>query len=585
MEIVQNACKLFIKQDIFGRSKEMGKKGWNGKVFVLISLILLLVFGLGLGGMTYIDTHAIQKEIEEKIEKVDKKCKELIREFEGGENDIEEEMFYFSQEMENIYDVIRGEKIGFYGKIESDTGETIYENGDRVFYHIYEQYKDEEGDIVFAETEQKILKLSDYLKSKEIEEIARLYKEQEEAAIAIEGYMDGVYIVPTKIEILGNNMEADYEEGKYPVWTDRNGNHFYAQVGDNVEYYVRKTYEFDVEKGNMESFVQNAVLECEFSFLWENEEDDKIMELRAECQKFLKKPDNIEKMGIQKIQMKKDVSLKGTGNHMIYTFVVYPLQISIEHLKVVYIFAAMIYVLVCYVIYKVIHTNIQKQQMINKNQKMLTRAIAHELKTPLSIIQGYCEGIQNQKSEEKKKEYMNIIIEESKEMNELVLDMLELSKLENQSYILDIEEIELVELTHAVIQQYESFMEEKQLQVEFYGEDSLLIEGDLSGMRKVISNLISNGMKHTPVGGVIRITFCYYKKKPEIRFFNNGSRIEESIRKHIWEGYYQPNENNGKMLRSSGLGLTIVGHILKLHHWKYGCENLEEGVEFWIRER
>lgn len=584
MEIVQNVCKLFTKQDIFGGSKEMGKKGWNGKVFVLISLILLLVFGLGLGGMTYIDTYAIQKEMEEKIAKVDKKCKELIREFESGENDIEE-MFYFSQEMENIYDVIRGEKIGFYGKIERDTGETIYENGDKVFYHIYEKYKDEEGDTVFAETEQKILKLSDYLKSKEIEEIARLYRGQEEAALAIEGYMNGVYIVPTKIEVLGNSMDADYEEGKYPIWEDKNGNHFYAQVGDNVEYYVRKTYEFDVEKGNMESFIQNAVLECEFSFLWENEEDDKIIELRAECQKFLKNPDNIEKMGIQKIQMKKEVSLKGTGNHMMYTFVVYPLQISIDHLKVVYIFAAIIYVLVCYVIYMVIHTNIRKQQMINKNQKMLTRAIAHELKTPLSIIQGYCEGIQNQKSEEKKKEYMNIIIEESKEMNELVLDMLELSKLENQSYILDIEEIELVELTHAVLQQYESFMEEKQLQVEFYGEDSLLIEGDLSGMRKVISNLISNGMKHTPVGGVIRITFCYYKKKPEIRFFNNGSRIEENIRKHIWEGYYQSNENNGKMLRSSGLGLTIVGHILKLHHWKYGCENLEEGVEFWIRER
>lgn len=583
MEIVQNVCKPFIRQDIFGRSKRMGKKGWHGNVFVLISLILLLVFCLGLGGMTYIDSKAVKNEMEERIEKADRKCKKLLREFESGENDIEEDMFYFSQTMENIYDAIQGENIGFYGKIEGDTGETIYENGDKVFYHIYEQYEDEEGDTVFAETEQKILNISNYLNSGEIDEIARLYKGQEEAAIAVEGYIEGVYIVPTKIIVLGSSLDADYEEGKYPVWKDKNGNQFYAQAGDNVKYYERKTYKYDVGRGDRKPFVQNAVLECEFSFLQEREEDNKMVHLRTECQKLAKNKGASDKTGIQKIQKRNEISLKETGNQMIYTFLAYPFQTSICHLKLVYIFAAGIYVLVCYVIFMVIHTNIRKQQVINKNQKMLTRAIAHELKTPLSIIQGYCEGLQNQKSEEKKKEYMDIIIEESKEMNELVLDMLELSKLENQTYTLDIEEIELVELTHAVIQQYEGFLEEKQIQIEFCGEDDLLIDGDLSGMRKVISNLISNGMKHTPVGGVIKITFGYCKKRPEIRFFNNGAAIEENIRKHIWEGYYQPNENNGKMLRSSGLGLTIVGHILKLHHWKYGCENLEDGVEFWIQ--
>ena len=585
MEIVQNACKPFTKQDISGRSSKMRKKRWHGSVFILISLILLLVFCLGLGGMTYIDSQAVKKEMEERIEKADRKCKKLLREFESGENNIEEDMFYFSQEMENIYDIIQGENLGFYGKIEGDTGEIIYENGDKVFYHIYEQYEDEEGDTVFAETEQKILNLSNYLNSKEIEEIAHLYKGQEEAAIAVEGYVDGVYIVPTKIMVLGSSLDADYEEGNYPAWKDKNGNHFYAQVGDNVKYYVRKTYKYDVGKGDMKPFVQDTVLECEFSFLQESEEDSEMVSLRTECQRLAKNKGVSNKTGIQKIQKRNEISLKETGNQMIYTFIAYPLHTAIHHLKLVYIFAAIIYVLVCYVIFMVIHTNIRKQQTINKNQKMLTRAIAHELKTPLSIIQGYCEGLQNQKSEEKKKEYTDIIIEESKEMNELVLDMLELSKLENQTYTLDIEEIDLVELTHVVIQQYENFLEEKQIHLEFCGEDSLIINGDLSAMRKVISNLISNGMKHTHIEGVIRVTFGYYKKKPEIRFFNNGAKIEENIRKHIWEGYYQSNENNGKMLRSSGVGLTIVGHILKLHHWKYGCENLEDGVEFWIRER
>ena len=563
----------------------MEKRRRHESVFVLISLILLLVFGLGLGGMTYIDSNARQKEMAERMEKADSKCQKLLREYEKDERNIEEDMFYFSREMENIYDTLRGENIGFYGTLEDENGKNIYENGDLVFYHIYERYKDEDGDTVFAEMDQKILKLSEYFKPKEIEELAHLYKGQEEGAIAVEGYVDGVYIVPTKIEVLGSSLDSDYEEGKYPLWQDKGGNHFYGQIGDNVKYYVRKTYQFDVEQGDMEPFVTQAVLECEFSFLWENEEDTKTIALREECQRIAEKSDAGMEQAIDKIQMKKQITLKDSGNQMIYTFVAYPLRTSISHLKMVYLFAGMIYILVCSVIYMVIHSSIRKQQVINQNQKMLTRAIAHELKTPLSIIQGYCEGLQNQKSEEKKKEYTDIIISESQEMNELVMDMLELSKLENQSYTLDMEEIELVELTHAVEQQYESFLEEKQIEMEFCGEDSMLVEGDLSGIRKVISNLISNGMKHAPTGGVIRITFSYHNKKPEVRFFNNGPLIEENIRKHIWDGYYQSNINNGKMLRSSGLGLTIVGHILKLHHWKYGCENQEDGVEFWIQGR
>ena len=114
----------------------MEKRRRHESVFVLISLILLLVFGLGLGGMTYIDSNARQKEMAERMEKADSKCQKLLREYEKDERNIEEDMFYFSREMENIYDTLRGENIGFYGTLEDENGKNIYENGDLVFYHI-----------------------------------------------------------------------------------------------------------------------------------------------------------------------------------------------------------------------------------------------------------------------------------------------------------------------------------------------------------------------------------------------------------------------------------------------------------------
>ena len=117
------------------------------------------------------------------------------------------------------------------------------------------------------------------------------------------------------------------------------------------------------------------------------------------------------------------------------------------------------------------------------------------------------------------------------------------------------------------------------------GAEELLITGDLSGMRKVLSNLLANAVKHAPESGLVKITIEKQERATYLRFFNNGPFIDERVRKHIWDGYYQTSEENKSMLRNTGLGLTIVKYILEMHDFGYGCQNLEDGVEFYIKMR
>ena len=266
-----------------------------------------------------------------------------------------------------------------------------------------------------------------------------------------------------------------------------------------------------------------------------------------------------------------------------YSFTASPVEKAVRHLRFFYLTAFVLYILVSVIIYKIISIVFKKQEELNQHQKMLTRAIAHELKTPLSIIQGYSEGLKLQTSKEKQTEYIDMIVEETQEMNQLVLDMLELSRLETNGYSYEPEEIEMVELLKAVKRQYQSIFKEKNIRLLVEGEEELLITGDLSGMRKVLSNLLANAMKHAPENGTVRITIDKQGKETYLRFFNNGPFIDERVRKHIWDGYYQTSEENKSMLRNTGLGLTIVKYILEMHGFGYGCQNLADGVEFYIR--
>lgn len=548
------------------------EKRYRKVLYGVVSLVLLLIFGSSMIGMTYMDSRSIQKEMNVSIARAEKKADRLGRELKKMDGDQEELVYQYALGMSDINDLAEEGGLSLSYDCRSKQEGTILESGNLVFYHFYESYKDLDGDTVFAENMQKILRLDDYFSKEEIAEIAHMYREQgEEAAIAVEGGYDGLYLLPTKITLLGCVPEREEIPDKASIW-EKKGSSFLGQE-ENYWYYKIKEKTFAAEQDMEGKVPENAVVECEVSFASDESQNSITKRIGSRIAS--------DKTGIWKT--KKNVTISKGNIIFCYNLTGYPVAKAVEHLHFFYFVAGILFLGIEILLYIMIRFVFLKQEQFHENQKMLTRAIAHELKTPLSIIQGYCEGLMLQSEKEKMEEYATTIIEETREMNSLVLDMLELSRLETKGCTLELEEIQMGELIQAVKKQYGAVFRDKNISFSLEADGEWMVFADLSGMRKVVSNLLSNALKHAPDGGIIKVTMERQGKNGCIRFYNNGARIPEKVRKHIWDGYYHASEEAGMMLRSTGLGLTIVRHILDLHGFSYGCENLDVGVEFYIK--
>ncbi|MFV0396013.1 MAG: ATP-binding protein [Coprobacillaceae bacterium] len=214
---------------------------------------------------------------------------------------------------------------------------------------------------------------------------------------------------------------------------------------------------------------------------------------------------------------------------------------------------------------------IEQVKKLESVRKDFIARFTHEIKTPLAIINGYSELIPETHSEEKRKQYLNIIDKETQKINTLVLAMLDLSKLESNQVSLEISDIDLEEIITDIIDDYTYLLQNDELKIQTKITPTY-IKGDEDKIRTVISNFLSNAITHTPKQGNIYITL----NKNYLSIENEGLPITSDIIENIWESFYSRNTNG------TGLGLAICKAILELHRFSFGVENTIRGVKFYI---
>lgn len=543
------------------------KNPYRKRLYALVAAILCLCFIFCIVGMTGLNARVIKKNYATQLDKLEAGTIRKMKMIERSSLTEEEQAYQVALQISQISDSTNQGDIGVYYDCEA-YGETIMESGNYVFLHYYSSEPDQDGDVVYEENSQYILSLDTYLSSGELEDLQKLYTTTEDAVIYVEGSYDENDVIPTLIQVLVPRVQ---EQEK--IWSSNVGNQILAEQ-NNLEYTVAWEKKLEVKDKKGESLPQNITVESETYFLGDKE-------MATFAKERASKGKTGEKTSIFQIT-RTGVCSVGEGTKVTYSYTMDPLKKAVSQLWAVYISLIIFYILAAVILYTVIHFIFEKQDQMDWSQKMLTRAIAHELKTPISIIQGYCEGLRVQEDRERQKEYVQTITQETKEMDRLVLDMLELSRLETSGYQMEPEEISLGELVHAVIRQYETAYEEKQVNVVLEEPEEILFMGDLSCMHKVVSNLVSNAIKHAPENGTVKVTIEKKKEKVYFRVFNNGPEIEEEQRKRIWDGYHRVQKENKGKIRSTGLGLTIVKYMLDMHGFSYGCDNKHPGVEFWI---
>lgn len=223
--------------------------------------------------------------------------------------------------------------------------------------------------------------------------------------------------------------------------------------------------------------------------------------------------------------------------------------------------------------------DINIQMIQEEKRKELIANISHELKTPITIIQGGINGI---KSGMYNEEMYDDILEETTKMNDLVMEMLEVSKLESPSFKLNKEPFDLGSIVLKESDKLKSMMNEKKLNLIFDIEEEAIVLGDEKRINQVITNLMTNAIKYTPIGEniIVKIELEEDKNRYQFVIENFGINLEEEDLNNIWDSFYRGEKSRNKKYGGTGLGLFIVKRILELHESNFGVENGSNSVKF-----
>lgn len=231
--------------------------------------------------------------------------------------------------------------------------------------------------------------------------------------------------------------------------------------------------------------------------------------------------------------------------------------------------------------------DIETERRMEKVRKEFIAAVSHELKSPLSIVQGYAEAVKDGLKPHKQEEYMDIIIDETKNMGELISNMLDLSQLENGYIRLNQQEFAIDALCEEILRRLQNILEEKNLQITLNKTShSQMVWGDSLKIELCLLNLINNAIQHSSPAGTITISFTERENNLCFRIENEGSPIADDDLSRIWLPFYRTEKSRSKKFGGTGLGLTITARILDLHQSQYGAENTSKGVcfYFWLQK-
>ena len=214
-------------------------------------------------------------------------------------------------------------------------------------------------------------------------------------------------------------------------------------------------------------------------------------------------------------------------------------------------------------------------------RRELMANISHDLRTPLTMIRG-CGEIMRDIPGECNAENIQIIIDESRRLNDMVTDILDLSKLQSGVVELDITEVAITKLIEDVVNGYKKTSEN--IEIEFKFDEYLHTKCDYIQISRVMHNLINNAINYSYEGGIV--TVLQQKTddgKIRIDVIDRGKGIAEEEIPLIWEKYYKVDKNRKMTSKGTGLGLSIVKNIFELHNIKYAVKSKKgEGSDFYF---
>jgi signal transduction histidine kinase len=215
-------------------------------------------------------------------------------------------------------------------------------------------------------------------------------------------------------------------------------------------------------------------------------------------------------------------------------------------------------------------------------RRELIANISHDLRTPLTMIKGYTEMIEEVSADDKEKraKHLAIINEEVTRLEELVNGILELSLLQSAGELIDLQNINLSDTVKTVLPRFESLREHNGITIQSCIEPDQYVLADKPRIEQVLYNLIGNAINYVGDDRIVTVTLTDRGAYARFEVTDNGAGIPEEDLPHIWDRYYK-SENRKRT--GTGIGLSIVKNILELHKAKFGVvSEVGRGSTFWF---
>ena len=234
--------------------------------------------------------------------------------------------------------------------------------------------------------------------------------------------------------------------------------------------------------------------------------------------------------------------------------------------------------------YEISINDISRQEEESRMKRQLTQNVAHELKTPVSSIQGYLETIISNPDlpEDKRAFFLDRCYAQSTRLTGLLQDISVLNRLEEAGDLFDLTEIDLTKLITDISRECEQRMKTKSISCRLRLPDSLPIHGNYSLLYSIFRNLFDNSIAYG--GENITISVNCYKQDEKFYYFNfsdNGVGVEEKHINRIFERFYRVDTGRSRKLGGTGLGLSIVKNAVIFHKGQISAKSiLGKGISF-----
>ncbi len=215
-------------------------------------------------------------------------------------------------------------------------------------------------------------------------------------------------------------------------------------------------------------------------------------------------------------------------------------------------------------------------------QRELIANISHDLRTPLTLISGYSEMMRDIPGENTP-ENSQMIIDETKRLTTLVNDMLDFSKYSSGFEIPELKRFNLTESVRITMNRYNELVRLNGYHIDFESTEDIYVFADERMILQVIYNLLNNAVNYTGSDKTVTIKQVINDDKVRISITDTGIGISDQNIMQIWDRYYKIDHTHRRAVTGSGLGLSIVSRLLRVHSATYGVESAEGyGSTFWF---